>query len=145
MTAVYQLLVPRFLEQYDPFFALGFAYPGGPVTLRTRGRPPAPTLEDVELAQPLSFVDMDQRNREYHVGRIAWFVNLLRRDIYVDPIEVDNECHGMHILPQVVLLDGHHRLAAAALIDHPVLPMTYGGRADVLDWLTGRRDRVPEP
>lgn len=59
----------------------------------------------------------------------------LLRGQKLDPIELDNACYGGHVAPEVVLLDGHHRLIAHALIGRARIDCRYGGRVDLLRYL----------
>lgn len=56
--------------------------------------------------------------------------------------------NAMVILPQPVIVDGYHRYAAARwLFDQGKLfeiHCRYGGRMDVLDYLKGKSDEIPD-
>lgn len=92
--------------------------------------------------QPMYLADHDpvRDDERYHIGRILYFV----RTGIPDPIEIDNVCSGNRIQPVPILLDGHHRLYAAILRRDETIPCRYGGRVDLLEWLTGASDRMPE-
>lgn len=141
------ILIERLLEHVDPFFGLGWAHPKRSdvfISLKVGTLETAPTLAEVERHRPVSqFVSLERRDRAYHLGRIAHFVQALRRQAFIDPIELDNECSQGNIYPQAILLDGHHRVLSAFMIGHPTLLATYGGRIDVLEWLTGQREHAP--
>jgi hypothetical protein len=87
---------------------------------------------------------MDFRDREYRwdLGRIRYFVEQLERGAKLDPIEIDNQCDRGHIYGPI-LLDGHHRLCAAALLRTPTIRAVYGGRVDTLKYLTGKTPHPP--
>lgn len=143
---VHQALVHRMLDQYDPFQRLGFGTGQSKdcqryisPKLQIPPPPPPPTLSQIENIEPLEFLSMLERDLEYHKGRISYFVQELRAGRTVEPLEVDNDCHLFHILPQIVLIDGHHRLCAAALLDWPTLPISYCGRIDL--WIPSPEDQ----
>lgn len=123
------VLVERLLSCFDPFYILDL---------------------DVETDDPMSydpiveFSTFDQRTRDYHLGRIRYFVDRLLLGEELDPVEIDNACAGMRVLPVPVLLDGHHRLCAAAIVGARAVRASYGGRVDVKNWLSGRRASRPE-
>jgi hypothetical protein len=91
------------------------------------------------------FVPEDKRTNlpdAWDLGRVRHFYELLRAGKSIDPIDVDNECHNGFIYPVPIVLDGHHRLVAAALA-RARIPVHYGGRIDLLDYLTGKRRTAP--
>ena len=84
-----------------------------------------------------------QPSRRWDYGRIRHFYERLLAGEKLDAIEVDNECDFGRIYPVPVLLDGHHRLAAAHLAGTPTILVNYGGRLDLLRYLTGTRKTCP--
>lgn len=83
------------------------------------------------------------RTAFYHRGRVLHFAEVLAAGEEVDPISVDCECDRHNIYPVPVLLDGYHRLAGAVLAGAENLPAVYGGRVDLLNYLTGKRRNRP--
>lgn len=87
---------------------------------------------------------LKQRTRDWHIGRILYFI---KHPNEIRDIEIDNECNGVYILPQPIIVDGWHRYAAARwLFDQGKLSKIhcrYGGRMDVLDYLQGKTDELP--
>ena len=79
----------------------------------------------------------------WHYGRMRFFYEQLLAGGALDAITVDNVCAGGRIYPEPVLLDGHHRLAASHLAAAPVIRASYGGRIDLLRYLTGKRRTCP--
>ena len=98
-------------------------------------------------AQPIYVSDaartVKQPTRAWDYGRIRYFYERLLVGDTLDAIEVDNECDFGRIYPVPVLLDGHHRLAAAHLAAARVILVSYGGRIDLLRYLTGARKTCP--
>ncbi len=88
---------------------------------------------------------LQYRDRDWHIGRILYFINHQNE---IRDLEIDNECNGRYILPQPVIVDGHHRYAAARwLFDQGKLfeiHCRYGGRMDILDYLQGKTDEIPD-
>lgn len=84
-----------------------------------------------------------QPTRAWDYGRIRYFYEQLLAGCTLDAIEVDNACDWGRIYPIPVLLDGHHRLAAARLAGTRTIRVSYGGRLDLLRYLTGARKTCP--
>lgn len=84
-----------------------------------------------------------QPTRAWDYGRIRHFYERLLAGERLDAIEVDNECDHGRIYPVPILLDGHHRLAASHLANAPIIFVNYGGRVDLLRYLTGARQTCP--
>lgn len=99
-------------------------------------------------AQPAYISDHERTLKSptlaWDIGRIRFFYEELKAGKCLDPVLVDNECEGMHIYPIPILLDGHHRLAAHWLAKVPTIPVHYGGRIDLKNYLTGRRKTCPK-
>jgi hypothetical protein len=98
-------------------------------------------------AQPV-YVSDEERTRKqppraWDYGRIRHFYEQLLVGGTLDAIEVDNVCDFGRIYPEPVLLDGHHRLAASHLAGARVILASYGGRIDLLRYLTGARRTCP--
>ena len=98
-------------------------------------------------AQPAYVSDLERTRkkptRAWDYGRVRHFYERLLAGETLDAIQVDNKCDGGHIYPVPVLLDGHHRLAASHLAGAPIILVSYGGRLDLLRYLTGARKTCP--
>jgi hypothetical protein len=120
------ILIERLCEFYDPFGILGIG------------------VEDCESATPERFyADFQFRNRNYHCRRAAYFRNEIKAGAILPPIEMDNYCAGYYILPEPIVIDGHHRLCGAILAGAATIRASYSGRVDVLRYLTGASRRRP--
>lgn len=99
-------------------------------------------------AQPL-YVSDEARTRKkpsraWDYGRIRYFYEQLQADVDLAAIEIDNECSFFgQIYPVPIVLDGHHRLAASHLAGTHFIRASYGGRIDLLRYLTGVRKTCP--
>ena len=115
------LLVTRLSDLWDPFVALDLD-----------------TEDVVELVNvtPREYWNGD-RDTEYHLGRIRYFLDHLTTGADLDPIEVDNQCDNGHIYPIPILDDGNHRFAAYIIAGRATIPANYGGRVDLLEYLEG--------
>lgn len=91
--------------------------------------------------RPASYGWFDDWDARLHADRIRYLAE--SPELY-NPIDVDNECHGNHILPIPVVVDGHHRLFAHAWLGLETIEAQYGGRLDVLDYLKGITSELPE-
>lgn len=81
--------------------------------------------------------------RAWDYGRIRFFYEQLLAGETLDAIEVDNRCDHGRVYPEPILLDGHHRLAASHLANARSIRVIYGGRIDLLRYLTGARRICP--
>lgn len=80
--------------------------------------------------------------RRWHAARVCWMVrNPNSLDV---PIVIDNECSGGRIYPNPVIIDGWHRLFASVVLKRRKIPVSYGGREDLLNYLTGKTREAPE-
>jgi len=98
-------------------------------------------------AQPVYISDeartRKQPTRAWDYGRIRFFYEQLLAGVTLDAINVDNECDHGRIYPEPIVLDGHHRLAASHMAGAKVILANYGGRLDLLRYLTGARKTCP--
>jgi hypothetical protein len=122
--SIYNVIVDRLLRVYDPLDALRL-----------------PDIEEVKnlvsKAVPEAFyAHHGARDPDYDVGRIRYFVDVLRADGFMDPIKINNDW-AMNKFAGVVLVDGHHRLLGAYFAGAETIPAQYAGIVNVLDWLTG--------
>lgn len=95
----------------------------------------------------LCYVGEDARERRsetWHYRRIRFFYDQLKKHKALTPITVDNYTHRGRIYPTPALLDGYHRLTAHVLAKKPTVRTRYSGRVDLLEYLTGKTDRIPE-
>ena len=116
------------------------------------------TLEDISIAihngmseipdpygDTYMYQPIECKSNDWHIGRIIYFINHPEE---IRDVEIDNMCNGMEILPIPVIVDGHHRFAAARwLYDQGKLKeihCMYGGRVDVLEYLQGKRKKLEE-
>lgn len=99
-------------------------------------------MDEDERSDPAKF--RSKKIVAYDLGRVRYFAEQLNEtDIELDPITIDNNTGHQCIYPEPVVLDGHHRLAAYKLARRRTIPAHYGGRLDVLDYLTGKRRKLP--
>jgi hypothetical protein len=141
MSRVDLIHVERLLRLYNPFRQF-FARTPDLATIRK-----TPVVEGRTAFRPDELGDARRnhdvrRNRRWDRGRVRYFVELMEAGTEIDPIEVDNECDRGHIYGPI-LLDGHHRLCAAALLKVPTIRARYGGRVDTLKYLIGKTPHPP--
>ena len=79
-------------------------------------------------------------DRHWHVQRIAWLLS--NPEDMAFPISVDNVTMG-DILPVPDIIDGWHRVYAHRLLGRRSIIASYGGRVDVLQYLTGEVNSIP--
>lgn len=128
MGKIDHLLVCRFARLYSWFFEESLYK-----DLKTK---------DLLKHEPISkFVSEAKRpdDFDWHLGRVRFLFDELIAGKDLEPVMVDNHCHGSHIYAEPVLLDGHHRLAAHWFARRRTIPAYYSGRMDLLDYLTGKR------
>lgn len=82
---------------------------------------------------------MENKSTKWHIGRILYFINHPEE---IKDIELDNYCDNGLIYPEPIIVDGNHRfLAALWLRKKGIMDKVncrYGGREDILDYLTGK-------
>lgn len=84
----------------------------------------------------------EARDTAYDYGRVRFLVEEIQARRMLDPIVLDNFYEGFS--PRgLFVVDGHHRLIAAALCKMPRIMAAYHGGRVVLDWLVGRRKTLP--
>jgi hypothetical protein len=69
----------------------------------------------------------------FHLGRVHHFYQQLRRGRALDPILVESAVY----LGGPIIVDGHHRFAAAVLARRRRVPIAFGGLLTTLAWLRG--------
>ena len=84
-----------------------------------------------------------QPTRAWDYGRVRFFYEQLVAGGVLDAIEIDNECDDHRIYPVPIVIDGHHRLAASQIAGVRIIHASYGGRCDLLRYLTGARKTCP--
>lgn len=84
---------------------------------------------------------MENKSTEWHIGRILYFINHPEE---IKDIELDNYCDNGLIYPEPIIVDGNHRFMTAlwlrkrGIMDK--IHCRYGGREDILNYLTGKSD-----
>ena len=88
---------------------------------------------------------MKTRSTKWRIGRILYFINHPEE---IKDVEIDNLYSGEYIFPVPVIIDGNHRLMAAIWLASQgkmnKIHCIYGGRIDLLDYLTGKTDNCPD-
>lgn len=88
---------------------------------------------------------MESKSTEWHIGRVLYFIN---HPDEIRDIEIDNLYSGDYIFPVPTIIDGNHRFMAAMWLhdqgEMEKVHCRYGGRMDVLDYLTGNIDECPD-
>lgn len=126
------ILVARLLQFYDPFYLL------------FDRRPALDTFEHVPVQRyPWAGGIYRTPSRQWHLGRVRFFLDAFRAGQDCDPLDIDNHCDHGYIYGPIVD-DGHHRLCAAVLARRERVPVFYSGRLDTLRFLTGQRQTAPE-
>lgn len=88
---------------------------------------------------------IENKSTEWHIGRIIYFINHPEE---IRDIEIDNLCIDSYIFPAPTIIDGNHRFMAAMWLNDQgkmnKIHCIYGGRLDLLDYLTGKSDKCPD-
>ena len=108
-------------------------------------------IHEAQLEESSPFGDtwkhlcMENKSTEWHIGRIIYFINHPEE---IKDIEIDNICVDNYILPAPTIIDGNHRFMAAMWLNYKgkmdKVHCMYGGRIDVLDYLTGKSNEIPD-
>lgn len=136
----YKILTSRFKEFFPDFFY----WDGEKVTIDEVKNALTKGLEPVKehyhnLGDPFTIIQAN-RTKEWHIRRVIYFIKYHNK---IKPIIVDNEVLNGYILPQPIIVDGHHRAMAKFILGHKYLTIEYGGRKDILNYLQGKTDIKP--
>ena len=88
-----------------------------------------------------NYLDDNLKTKEWHIGRIIYFINNPDR---IDPIQIDNKCFGRCISGIPIIEDGNHRFMALLYLGMEDIKIDYCGRRDVLNYLMGITNEIPE-
>ena len=88
--------------------------------------------------------DATREERDWDIGRIRYFRRLIREGVSLAPICVENSTYNARFIIDVEIMDGHHRLCAAILERKRKIRADYGGRVDIMNYLRGKRKRLPQ-
>jgi len=133
------ILLERLLEYYPDTFTTGFQWPGmeeNSVILLYDVLAEADTI--AEQSEPLHH--FEDQNREWHMGRILYFINHPEK---IRPIVIDLKCYKGHVTSEPFIEDGWHRFAALCCLGNTHVEAAYSGRRDVLAYLKGESDERP--
>lgn len=135
------VLVGRLFRAYEHFWYDRSNFKGVTIPMLSKYRPVAEHMDERLRSNPDKF--RTKGIVDYDLGRLRYFVEILQAGGELDPIEVDNNCWGMNILPEPIVTDGHHRLVAYKLVKRRTIPAKYSGRLDVLAYLKGLVAKLP--
>jgi hypothetical protein len=99
-------------------------------------------VADVQYDALLKQGDDEADNPYWHAARIRWLLE--HPDEMQYPIEVDNKCHNGRIYAMPDILDGWHRFFAHLHAGRKTIRASYSGRVDLLEYLEGTTDELPE-
>jgi len=100
-----------------------------------------PEQEDVFATSWTEIYLGDEVNKEWHIGRILYFVNNPDK---IDPIMLDNDYSDYDIFPIPIITDGNHRYVATVIRNDEFIPANYNGLVSLLEYLKGESDIKPE-
>lgn len=87
----------------------------------------------------------EDKSKEWHISRIIYFINHPNE---IKDIELESLCSGGYMFPAPYIYDGNHRFMAAMWLHQQdkmdKVHCYYGGRLDVLDYLTGKIEECPD-
>ena len=94
--------------------------------------------------KPVGYVSDKDRVHvlHYDVRRVLRLMNEFRAGKPWEPIQIDCRWHNSNPTC-VVILDGHHRFAAAVLLKERAIAAECGGPVDMINWLSGKTRKVP--
>jgi len=102
----------------------------------------AASLKDYDADEPHDSFMSAITNPKWHAARILWLIRS-GKDLN-DPISIDNKTSHGHVHPQPIILDGWHRFFAHRFLGKKRIPVLYGGRVDLKNYLAGKRQKPPE-
>jgi len=128
------------LMEYNDFVESGMNWDDSYITLADIADGIQQNIQE-QYEQYLSPVQTgDCKCRGWHIGRVIFFINRPER---ITPIDIDNLCLNNDILSIPIIEDGHHRLMAHLYLGNTEIEIRYGGRLDLLKYLTGDSDIKP--
>ncbi len=88
---------------------------------------------------------LKNKSTKWHIGRVLYFINHPNE---IKNIDIDNLCDNYNIFPIPLITDGNHRFLAAIWLHGQgkldKVHCRYGGRVDLLNYLTGSSEYCPE-
>lgn len=99
-------------------------------------------VADVPYDTLLKQGDDEADNPYWHAARIRWLLD--HPDEMTYPICVDNKCHNGRIYAMPDIIDGWHRFFAHIHANKETIRVSYSGRVDLLEYLEGTTDELPE-
>lgn len=124
------IIVQRLIKHYNPYTPLGLRRER---FFEKKWRPRTKFIDDKDRSP----------DEAWHYGRIAHFVNEIRKGNKLDEIIVDMNWFGISCTG-IAVIDGHHRLCAADIAGAERIPASVGGIVDIIQWLAGIHDNAPE-
>jgi hypothetical protein len=91
--------------------------------------------------KPFSLYSDGNLDSEGHAARVRYIMG--DETILRDPICIDCECHNGAIIVTPVIIDGWHRLFAHWALKKCFIRAHFGGRVDLLEFLTGAIEIPP--
>ncbi len=92
------------------------------------------------------FIDLGGVDGLIHITDLSW--GRINHPEEIRDIEIDNVCVDNYILPAPTIIDGNHRFMAAMWLNDQgkmdKVHCMYGGRMDLLDYLTGKTNECPD-
>ena len=133
---VERVLVARLLEYFDVEEYFGMIW----------GVSPLPFIDSVNFleTEPYDPYKFNEWSPERHAARVRYLMSPASGNDSEKPIFVDNHCDWNIIYAEPIIEDGNHRFLAHILSNKKWINVEYGGRCDLLDYLTGRSDEKPE-
>lgn len=94
--------------------------------------------------KPVGYVSDKDRVHvlHYDVRRVLRLMNEFRAGKPWEPIQIDCQWHNNSPV-RPVILDGHHRFAAAVFLKERAIAADYGGPVEMINWLAGKTRKVP--
>ncbi len=99
-------------------------------------------IEDLRAYESHDLATSRVTDRFWHAARILWLIK--NPESLEDPISVDNHCHYGNVYPLPEIMDGWHRFFAHRFLGNETIPALYSGRVDLLRYLQGKTDKLPE-
>lgn len=132
------ILIDRLMSFCD-FRETGMQWDNSYITLEEIRKGIEIGLPEQHAPYTTGLLEIDSRSKEWHIGRIIYFINNPEK---ITPLDIDNECHGMTIMPVPIIEDGHHRLFALLYLRKIECEVRYSGLVSVLEYLKGETDII---
>jgi Tfp pilus assembly major pilin PilA len=94
-----------------------------------------------EVYDDFDYLKDTPKTNTWHIARIIYFI---QHPTSITPLNIDNKCYNGIISAIPIIEDGNHRFMALLYLKRKEIKINYSGRRDVLEYLQGKTNKIPE-